>query len=221
MALSRSIRDFFHSESTQGPAPETASEDFAGARVSCRVPSECEPHRRGLLMGALGAGLVIAAGLIAPDEALAALGGTRRIKLHNVNTTESFDGVYWRDGAYVPEALQTLNVVLRDHRAEEVTVMDPGVFDYLLSLQSRLGFSGPIDIISAYRSPKTNAARAKVNKAVARNSFHMKGMALDIRMAGRQPKGVYSVAVAMQRGGAGIYRRSGFVHIDSGPVRHW
>lgn len=221
MAFGQSIRDFFHFDSADRIASDPASRNTLPSGPPAVDAADQEPSRRGLLMGALGAGLVIAAGLVAPDDALAAVGGTRRIKLHNVNTTESFSGVYWRDGAYVPEALQKLNVILRDHRAEEVAVMDPGVFDYLVSLQTRLGFSGPIDIVSAYRSPKTNAARAKVNKAVARNSFHMKGMALDIRMDGRQPRGVYTVAVAMQRGGAGIYRRSGFVHIDSGPIRHW
>lgn len=176
--------------------------------------------RRGLLLGLGAVAAVAASGVLTPGEALAAAGGPRKLRLTNMNTGEDFNGVYWRDGYYVQESLQKLNILLRDHRANEVHRIDPQLFDLLASMGQRLNTSA-FQIVSAYRAPRTNAMRATESRGVAQNSFHIQGMALDIRLPGRDLRGIYKTAVAMNQGGVGFYRRSGFVHVDTGPIRTW
>ncbi|MDD3799968.1 MAG: DUF882 domain-containing protein [Novosphingobium sp.] len=190
---------------------------------AANVGSPVETSRRGLLTAGLGLVAATAAGgLLTPGEALAAIGGPRKLSLKNMNTGESFTSVYWRDGGYVPDALQKLNILLRDHRANEVHRIDPQLFDLLTALGHRLDNGGAqIQIVSAYRAPRTNAKRASESRGVARNSFHIQGMALDIRLPDRNLRGIYDTAVGMKQGGVGYYRRSNFVHVDTGPVRTW
>ncbi|MFA5119515.1 DUF882 domain-containing protein [Zavarzinia sp.] len=194
-----------------------AVSDGADPRPSADTPA----HSRRQLLG-FGAAAVAAVGLAKPGSALAATGGTRRLHLVNMNTQESFDTVYWRDGYYVPEALQKLNIVLRDHRANEVHRIDPQLFDLLVAMGQRLGIGAQaVQIVSAYRAPRTNAIRAAESRSVAQHSFHIQGMALDIRLPGYDLRGIYKTALDLGEGGVGFYRRSGFVHVDTGPVRTW
>lgn len=146
--------------------------------------------------------------------------GQRSLSLQVVNTGERFDAVYWRDGNYLPEALQRLDRVLRDHRAGVVAHMDPKLYDIMWEMQQRLDVSEPWRVISAYRSPKTNAA-ARKQGGVARNSFHLHARAVDIDLASRSTRALRQVAVQLQAGGVGQYPRSDFIHIDTGPVRVW
>lgn len=180
--------------------------------------------RRGFLSAGLGlaAATVATGAVMKPAEVLAAVGGPRRLSLRNMNTGEKFSSVYWRDGYYVQDSLQKLNILLRDHRANEVHRIDPQLFDLLTAMGQRMSLGGSeIQIVSAYRAPRTNALRAAESRGVAQNSFHIQGMALDIRLPGRDLKGIYNTAVSMGEGGVGFYRRSGFVHVDTGPVRTW
>lgn len=148
-------------------------------------------------------------------------GGTRALRLHVVNTGERWNGIYWRDGAYVPEATRRLDALLRDYRAGQTHTMDPKLFDQLWELQQRLDSSEPWRVVSAYRSPQTNAAARKSHRGVARNSFHIQGKALDVDLADRSVRAIRQAAIALQAGGVGQYPRSDFVHLDTGPVRSW
>lgn len=199
--------------------------DCEAAGFTCHAPMDVTEvrqsglSRRGFLAGLVG---VAAAVALAPDPVLAAAGGTRRLRLHNLNTGDKFDGAYWRDGSYVPDALHRINVVLRDHRANEVHRMDTGLFDILASLNLRLQVgNAPFEVVSGYRAPRTNAVRRTQTRGVAKNSFHIQGMAMDIRVPGRDARGIYKTAVALKQGGVGFYRKSGFVHVDTGPIRTW
>jgi len=145
----------------------------------------------------------------------------RRLSLINVNTRESFDGVFWRDGRYVEEALRQLNVLLRDHRAGKVAEMDRALFDQLYVLHQNLGSRSAFKVISAYRSDETNAAKRKKSRRVARNSYHCEGMAIDVCLDDVRFEGLYKTAIGLRAGGVGRYRRDGFVHVDTGPVRSW
>jgi len=146
---------------------------------------------------------------------------TRALKLQVVNTGERFDAVYWRDGSYLPEATRRLDTLLRDYKIGAVTHMDPKLYDQMWELHQRLGSSEPWRVISAYRSPRTNAAARKSQRGVARNSFHIHGRALDIDLADRSVRAIREAAMSLQAGGVGQYPRSDFVHIDTGPVRSW
>jgi uncharacterized protein YcbK (DUF882 family) len=145
----------------------------------------------------------------------------RVLRLQVVNTGEKWDGVYWRDGNYLPDAMRRLDAVLRDYKAGAVTHMDPALYDQLWEIHQRVGSSEPWRVISAYRSPRTNAASRKTHRGVARNSFHIQGRAIDIDLADRSVRAIRQAAQSLQAGGVGQYPRSEFVHIDTGPVRNW
>jgi len=151
-----------------------------------------------------------------PDD-----GSARSLHLVNFNTGESIIATYWASGRYVPGELARLDYFLRDNRSGLSTQMDPQLFDLLVFVQRQLGSGRPIEILSAYRSPETNAWLASVSRGVARDSQHIQGNAIDIRIADRTPAQIRAAALALGMGGVGFYPRSGFVHVDTGPIRQW
>jgi len=110
---------------------------------------------------------------------------------------------------------------MRDFRTGDTIGMDVGLMDILYRLRTALDSSQPFEIISAYRSPKTNAYLAARSSGVAKHSYHTKGMAIDIRLPGRQLRDVRRAALDLRLGGVGYYPRSNFVHVDTGRVRFW
>ncbi|MDQ0531758.1 DUF882 domain-containing protein [Azospirillum picis] len=154
-------------------------------------------------------------------EAAPLTGGVRRLALHNINTNERFDGVYWADGHYRPEVLRKLDVLLRDHRAKQVCRYDPRLFDLLARVHQAVGSDQPFEVICGYRSRRTNALARRRSRGVAKESYHTRGMAIDIRLPDAHLRGISEIAKGMQSGGVGYYPRSDFVHLDVGPVRSW
>lgn len=182
-------------------------------------------ERRWLMRGALGAAVGSAGMLLAPRLALADFEGVRRpakLALVNIHTKESLQVVY-RDGPlYLTDALFRINQALRDHRTGDVHTIDPALLEQLSQLARLLGIGGdPFNVISGYRSPRTNAMLVRRSSGVARNSFHMSGRAIDIRLPGVSLARVREAALSMQAGGVGYYPKSGFIHLDTGPVRRW
>ncbi len=141
---------------------------------------------------------------------------TRRISLRHAGSGARFDGP-WHDGrAADPGAMRELTQVLADPGATPPLPFDPGAIEIAWEVMQRTNLQGPLDIHSGYRTPA-------VNRAVhgAGDSQHLRAMALDIGVpSGRFPV-VVQTALAMARGGVGIYRTRGFVHLDNGPVRSW
>lgn len=176
--------------------------------------------RRGFLMAGaaiLTAGLhkrVFAAG--APMNV-----AERQLGFYNTHTGEQLKAVYWADGAYQPEGLSQIYQVLRDHRSGDVSPINMRLLDLLYSLSDALDTKPKFDVISGYRSPATNAKLAEASKGVARRSLHMDGLAIDIRIPGRDLADVRRAAIAMAGGGVGYYPKSNFVHMDVGRVRTW
>ena len=145
----------------------------------------------------------------------------RSLAFQNLHTGEKLKTVYWADGGYVPEALHHINWLLRDFRTDDVHPMDPRLLDLLADMHVRLRTAEPFQVISGYRSPQTNAMLAATTDGVAQNSMHLQGKAIDIRVPGRRLQHVRAAATSLQRGGVGFYPRSDFIHVDTGPVRHW
>lgn len=158
---------------------------------------------------------------LAPQAAFAlpVLPRLRRLSLVNPHTGESFSGAYRDDGGPIPRAMDELAVFLRDFHCGAKTRIDVGVIDFLAAVLDAVGESKAM-ILSAYRTPETNAMLARTTFGVAEHSQHMYGRALDIRLETRLVDAM-TAARAMRRGGVGWYPRSGFIHIDSGPVRNW
>jgi uncharacterized protein YcbK (DUF882 family) len=145
----------------------------------------------------------------------------RRLHLYSTNTGETFNRAYWAHGDYIPEALEEINYLLRDYRAKLIKEIDPNLLDLLYNLNHKLECNSPFHVISGYRSPKTNASLRKRNRRVARNSLHMAGMAVDLRVPDVHVKNLCNAALEMRCGGVGYYARRGFVHLDVGDVRTW
>ena len=174
--------------------------------------------RRKLIGGALALG-----GLsLLPQAALAAL-PERRLAFRNVHTRELIDARYFVDGDYDPEGLAEINHGLRDWRTGDIADMDRELLDLLVSIRERLDVSPrlPFDLISGYRSPRTNAMLHGHSDGVASRSQHLLGRATDIAIPGIPLDRVKLAALSANRGGVGYYPRDGFVHIDTGPVRTW
>jgi uncharacterized protein YcbK (DUF882 family) len=153
--------------------------------------------------------------------ALPRLKGIRSLAFHNLHTDERVRIDYWRDGQYDNAAYAKFNHILRDHYSGDIRPMDPRLMDLLHDIQTRVENDRPIEIISGYRSPKTNMMLASYSDGVAKHSYHTKGMAVDIRLNGTPLSKLYHTAEDMRRGGAGFYPDSQFVHVDVGPVRRW
>lgn len=146
----------------------------------------------------------------------------RRVAFHNLHTGERLKTIYWERGTYVPEAFEEIDTILRDHRTGDVRQMAPRLIDLVHELTARLGTAQPVQIISGYRSPATNALlHADDPGHVAKRSLHLTGEAVDLRYEDRPLRRVRNTARALRAGGVGYYPKSGFVHIDVGRVRTW
>lgn len=181
--------------------------------------------RREFLRRISGVAVACAAAVVAPgvvQEALASPVPRKRVLfLENLHTGKRLEIAYAVNGRYTPEALKTLNRFLRDPVSGDTTRMDPRLFDLLYLLWVRLGAMNPYHVVSAYRSPATNALMRRKSRAVARNSYHTRGKAVDVYLPGVSLGRLREAALAARMGGVGFYPRDGFVHLDTGPVRHW
>ena len=174
--------------------------------------------RRGML---IGAGAAVITGIAGPAIASIAKANVRRLSFDNLHTGEKVSTEYWADGDYFPDALREIDHVLRDFRTGDVYSISLDLLDLLVVLRGKLETDLPIEIISGYRSPQTNAMLREKSKGVAASSLHMDGMAIDLRVAGRQLTQVRNAAISLASGGVGYYPKDRFVHVDVGLVRHW
>ena len=183
---------------------------------------ECVNDRRRFLKTGIGACALLAlplatslahAKILQPAE--------RKLAFHNLHTGERVQSVYWAEGQYIPEALQTIRNVLRDHRTDDLHTMDTELFNLLHLLQSKMNSNQEFHVISAYRSPKTNAMLAGRSDGVAKQSWHTQGKAIDIRLPGHQLSDLRAAALSLKAGGIGYYPKSDFIHIDTGNTRSW
>jgi uncharacterized protein YcbK (DUF882 family) len=155
----------------------------------------------------------------------AALNETKTLSFHHTHSGEDLTVTFKRDGRYDEAALKTLNHFLRDWRTQDETVMDRHLFDILWEVYRDVDGKQPIQIISSYRSPATNAMlrRRSAHTGVARFSQHMLGHAMDFYIPGVPLEQIRFAGLRLQRGGVGFYPTSGspFVHLDTGNIRHW
>ena len=166
--------------------------------------------------------LLLLAGAGSVQDATA-LNETRTLSFHHVHSDEDLTVTFKRNGRYDEEALKKLNHFLRDWRSQGQTKMDPHLFDILWEVYRDVDARKPIQIISAYRSPATNAMLRRRSSGVARHSQHMLGHAMDFFIPEVPLEQIRYAGLRLQRGGVGFYPTSGspFVHLDTGGVRHW
>jgi uncharacterized protein YcbK (DUF882 family) len=174
-------------------------------------------RRRFLKLGA------VAAAGFASEPALAKrhFAQERSLALYNMHTGEHLRTVYWARGRYLSSALADINRILRDHYTDEIKPIDGDLLNLLYVLKRRVGGPKAFHVLSAYRSPTTNARLRRHAPGVAEHSMHMEGKAVDIRLPGRDLAVLRRVALSLRRGGVGYYPDSDFIHLDVGRVRHW
>ncbi len=172
----------------------------------------------------LGGCAAVAGSLLTP-AAFASTGGQneRQLAFRHLHTGEKIKLPYWAEGEYLADSLHRIDHLLRDFRSGDSVEMDRNLLDLLYNLQTHIGKSGEFQIISAYRSPKTNEMlRGKSQRSgVAKRSLHMRGKAMDIRLHGVELKDLRKAAIALKSGGVGYYPKSNFIHVDTGRVRYW
>lgn len=183
-------------------------------------------RRKILGFGALAAGTLAATSIINPASAAIfsrgeRFDGARRISFRNSHTGEIFSGVYRVGDKYLPDAFERINVVLRDFRTNELFPIDPRVIDIIYSVHNLTQRDEPYEVLSGYRCPKTNANLRSHSEGVAKNSLHMTGQAIDLRLPGYETKQIRKLAISLKAGGVGYYPKSNFVHMDTGDVRTW
>jgi uncharacterized protein YcbK (DUF882 family) len=179
--------------------------------------SECHTAARRRALRAFG---WAALSLALPFSPTAWAAAPRSISLYHTHTGERFDAVYFERGEYLPDAAAELNHLLRDFRTGDVCAFDAKLFDTLYALNLGCG-EGTFDVVSAFRSERTNQMLRQQSSRVATNSLHISGRAIDVRLNGRETRRLRDAALALKQGGVGYYARSNFVHLDTGPVRTW
>jgi uncharacterized protein YcbK (DUF882 family) len=202
--------------------PALAAVKQAGAAAGRKVPGA----------GALKTDAAIANGsLLRPNQGITVLGNVRRLHLVHPFSGEEFDEIYSRNGQYDQRALEQLNYLMRDRNGGDAqSQMDPALFDLLYDLKYRIGYNGPLHVISGYRSANRSPVRKTAGKAKNKrfgatasssNSLHGQGLAADIRIPDWDLRAVGKVAIAMERGGVGMYAHNHHLHLDTGPARSW
>jgi uncharacterized protein YcbK (DUF882 family) len=179
-----------------------------------RRPSCSTPRRKALVAAAAVVPLCLAL------PAVVRAAPARSLSFYHLHTHETLEVTYFADGEYLPEALARIDRLLRDFRTGEMAPTDPALLDMLHRVAQVCGAS-TFEVISAYRSPATNATLADKSAAVSRNSLHLQGRAIDVRLQGYDTGRLRDVCAALALGGVGYYPESNFVHLDTGRVRAW
>jgi uncharacterized protein YcbK (DUF882 family) len=187
---------------------------FARRLTSLSIP------RAGCQIGLASLLLLIGAGSV---HDATAENETRTLSFHHTHSGEDLTITFKRDGRYDEEALKQLNHFLRDWRSQDQTVMDRHLFDIIWEVYRDVDAKKPIQIVSAYRCPATNAMLHRRSSGVARFSQHMLGHAMDLYIPDVPLEQIRFAGLRLQRGGVGFYPTSGspFVHLDTGNIRHW
>ncbi|CAJ0991497.1 YcbK family protein [Pantoea sp. Nvir] len=175
--------------------------------------------RRKLLIG--GTAALSMALLPNTAKALLTISHPRSLTMSNLHTGETLRTEFFNGKHYDQNELTRLNYFFRDYRANLTKSIDPSLFDQIYLLQTLLETRKTIQLISGYRSLVTNNILHNRSSGVAKHSYHTKGRAMDFYIEGVKLSDIRKIALKMCAGGVGYYPRSNFVHIDTGPVRHW
>lgn len=176
-------------------------------------------HRRRFLMNV---GVATAGLILGPELARAAAKKDRLLMMTNPHTGEKIRTVYWTptDG-YIRESLASVSHFMRDFRQNRVKAIDPALLDIVHAISLNIGSKRKFEVMSGYRSPKTNRMLARRSRNVAKKSYHMRGQAMDFQVKNISSRNLRKIALALKAGGVGYYPGARYIHVDSGKVRQW
>lgn len=156
----------------------------------------------------------------AASQPAQAAGSRKTLTVEHRQSGEKVSVAYKQGANYDRSALEKIYHVMRDRHTDSVTEIDIRLIDLLSDVQATFGHK-PMELLSGYRTAETNRRLRRRNRRVARNSYHIRAMAADIRLKDVSNRALKQVAINMERGGVGYYGRSGWIHLDVGPVRTW
>jgi len=145
----------------------------------------------------------------------------KRIALFNPKTEEHLETIFWANGDYLEDSLSDIDYMMRDLRNDEIKPIKIELIELLFDIQDNLKLCEPFHVISGFRSLETNNRLRKQGWAAAKNSYHIQGKAVDIRLSNVSTASLRRAAYKLKGGGVGYYPRLNFVHIDTGPSRYW
>ncbi len=172
--------------------------------------------------GFLKKSAVLAGGaIITQQELFADSSNVKTLKLHNIHENKTYKAEFYEKDCYKLRGLFEVNKAFIDYRAKEITRIDVNLINLLYDINQHIGLDKEFNVISGYRSEKTNAKLRRSMRGVAKESYHIKGQAVDIYVPGVSLRKLKDIAVGLGRGGVGYYPNSNFIHVDVGPVRKW
>jgi len=195
--------------------PASRSRELQAGRLTARI--------RALLRSVVFAGAASLLVSTVPAAASSAATSTPAnwLELYNTHTNETLRVTFRDATGFIPAAVEQLNQIMGDHRSGQQTTMDPQLFVLLVDLAAAAGADPCYDIISAFRAAETNEKLRTNGGGQARNSQHIEGKAIDVRLKGVPTTRLRDLAVSLERGGVGYYPKSDFVHVDTAHVRYW
>ena len=168
-----------------------------------------------------GAAICVLLALTSGSTAAVEKQDERTLTFYHTHTDKWLTVTFAANGDFVSDALQEVNEFLGDFRTGDSIEMDPELLNILYDLRQAVGGEGAYEVISGYRSPATNEMLRQQGSGVARNSQHVQGKAIDVRLQGVDTAVLRDAAIELQRGGVGYYKGSDFVHVDTDRVRRW
>jgi uncharacterized protein YcbK (DUF882 family) len=124
-------------------------------------------------------------------------------------------------GEATTSARERLAEFLRSGPDDRRGSVDPELIQLLDSVAGHFGRNREIIVVSGYRSREYNKLRTLQSRGVAKESQHLEGKAMDIRLEGITIMALRDFLKKLRRGGVGFYPDSNFVHMDTGKVRYW
>lgn len=146
---------------------------------------------------------------------------TGELSFVNMHTGESMRVQYLNKKRQVDRsACRQLDHFFRCHYTGKIAHISPDLFLLLDGVRNIVGArKQPYMLFSGYRSPTYNSLLAEHDSHVARNSYHIRGMAADISLEDISMSRIEKAAKSLGVGGVGGY--NDFVHLDVGPIRCW
>ena len=144
------------------------------------------------------------------------------VALRSVHTGEEMNLVVPKSLNVSNSAIAKFNHICRDWRYNQAQNMDRGLVQILAKIcdESKGDIrSISVEILSGFRTQRTNEMLRRRSAMVAKNSFHKLGKALDFRLPGIDLSQTKTSADRYAYGGLGVYKN--FIHIDTGPQRRW
>ncbi len=176
-------------------------------------------HRRHFL---LKAGMASAGLILGPELAMAAAKRDRLLMMTNPHTGEKIRTIYWTPTeGYIRESLASVSHFMRDFRQNQVRAIDPRLLDIVYAISMNIGSHRHFEVMSGYRSPKTNRMLRRRSRNVAKKSYHMRAKAMDFQVKNVSARSLRRIALSLRKGGVGYYPGAKYIHVDTGSVRSW